>query len=225
MASSNVPPPAPPPITHPTLSFPDPLSRTVCQHHRNHARILALRQKIASQNALITSNLTLLASTRSDLLSTPTSLPDKTRRDVPYRELLAYAKRISRFTAPPGFRSQTALDAAEGKEGIGLESLDRLEKQWLDPLTGVQFTPWPGEEVIKRGALAEIQGMVERGVDPEGVGRGDVGGEEVKIEGEGGDGEGGGGADVIIREGNGRVQREEKPKVFGGLDLYDPDEG
>lgn len=83
--------------------------------------------------------------------------------------------------------------------------------------------PWVNDETIKRGALAEIQSMVERGEDPEKVGVGgseekgemmEIGGSEVGVGREG---------DVSADGGLVMQRREEKPKVFGGLDLYDPD--
>lgn len=237
--------------------------KTLQTHQKNHSRILHLREKIDKQNAQITDTLTLLAETRADLLSTPTSLPKEDRRDVPYRDLLDYAKRISRYSIPPNLRhsipkpqalatktvEETAGDdVADGdgdgdgggkeegdeaeKESFTLKSLGLEERNWLDPVSGVVFTPWPSEEVIKRGALAMIQGMLEKGDDPEGIGRqgldqelGEDGvegkvEEEEKVMGR---------EDVAERareaEGTGtRVERrEEKPKVFGGLDLYDPE--
>ena len=109
----------------------------------------------------------------------------------------------------------------QSQGGKGMESLEEFEKQWLDPWTGWRFTPWPGEEVLKRGALGEIQALVEKGMDPARVaGGGGEGGEKVEV-GEEGDQEMGEGlAPQMMRA----ERREEKPKVFGGLDLYDPDE-
>ena len=116
----------------------------------------------------------------------------------------------------------------QGKgDGIGLSSLEQSEIQWLDPLAQIPFVPWPSEEVIKRGALAQIQGMVEQGIDPAGVGAGDeeegvkaveMNDGDVEVKREEGVPEG-------QAEGRRVVRREEKPKpmVFGGLDLYDPD--
>ena len=212
-------------------------------HQRNNARILQLREKIAQQNAEVTSSLQLLADTRSELLAIPTSLPPKERRDVSYRELLDYAKRISRFTMPPDFRpawsttgaqnaTAAGAGAIEGKrmtgakegEGVGLESLQLEEKQWLDPWTGVQFTPWPGEDVMRRSALAQLQVIAEKGED--------AGEAEKLVKEDGGEDEGLVQSERLRREkvdvgmgGTAGLQRsEEKPKVFGGLDLYDPDE-
>lgn len=216
----------------------------VSTHQRNHARILSLRATIDQQNTSITDTLTTLASTRADLLSTPSSLPQKDARNVPYNELLDYAKRISRYTVPPTFRpalppAQPALppavngdtvaveegveDVQEQKEGRGTASLEDIERKWLDPLTQIPFVPWVNEETIKRGALAEIQNMVERGDDPVNVGaeRSEEKAEMMEIaKGEDAAGREGG----VSADGEMGIQRrEEKPKVFGGLDLYDPD--
>ena len=117
-----------------------------------------------------------------------------------------------------------------------------MEKQWLDPWTGVLVTPWPGEDVLKRGALAELQAIVESGGSVEADGKVVTGDDEQLMDGGAGEGamevDGGAGPDVDVSKGvrggpegleNGHVgkiveKREEKPKVFGGLDLYDPDE-
>lgn len=78
---------------------------------------------------------------------------------------------------------------------MGVAALQPGEVRWLDPGAQVAWGPWPSEEVIRRGALARIQVLLEQGVDPESVGADEPG----------------------------REKREEKPRVFGGLDLYDPD--
>ena len=214
-------------------------------HQRNHARIQSLRSTIDRQNQSITDTLTTLASTRSDLLAVPSSLPQKDSRNVPYNELLDYAKRISRHTVPPTFRpalrgeqpappsavngdtvavEEAAEDAKEDKEGRGTASLEDTERKWLDPLTQIPFVPWVNDETIKRGALAEIQSMVERGEDPGNVGAGESEGDKGETTEVGDDG------DAVRKEsgasvdgGVGMQKREERPKVFGGLDLYDPD--
>lgn len=236
------------------LSADDDLNRGLRQlavHQCNHARIQNLRAEIDQRNENITSTLTTLASTRANLLKTPTSLPSPQARKVEYTELLDYAKRIGKFSVPPTFRKPapvqpapavivngdshingndaTAKDgeaAEEGdKEGRGAGELDDAEKNWLNPLKQMPFVPWVSDQVMRSGALAEIQAMVERGEDPELV---SVGGAEEKEE-EGGDngeamqdvqGESVGRENVpVVRQ----ERREEKPKVFGGLDLYDPD--
>ena len=230
-------------------------------HQANYARILDLKETNDALNQHITSTLTLLADSRKELLATPATVFPKNQRNVPYSELLDYAKRISRFTVPPTFRlrapatapaqptttevangvsdaiaeggNATPTDGESNGHGIGISSLEQKEVEWLDPPNQIPFVPWPSEEVIKRGALAQIQVMLEQGIDPASVGSGgdgtvnEMGDADVKHEGE----------DMVgVLEGHAEVtkplvsapvqveRKEEKPKVFSGLDLYDPDE-
>ncbi|KAH0533991.1 hypothetical protein FGG08_007403 [Glutinoglossum americanum] len=176
------------------------LSILVARHQQNYNRILTLKQTTASLDAQIKSTLELLADTRKELLATPaTAFPESA--EVPYGELLAYAKRISKFTVPPTYRapppapkkeqdtkeqqngdpngaamrangsSISPVDAesqAVGKDskGIGIASLENEEVLWLDPESQMPFVPWPSEETIRRGALSQIQFMVEQDLDP-----------------------------------------------------------
>ncbi|KAL9014463.1 MAG: hypothetical protein Q9173_000899 [Seirophora scorigena] len=121
----------------------------------------------------------------------------------------------------------------EGK-GVGEKSLEPNEMQWLNPLAQIPFAPWPIEDVIKRGALGQIQVMLEQGVDPgagdspEQAAEGgveDAGEEHTQVAGSGA----GAGAGAPRDAAEGRPEREdrrpegqrreEKPKVFKGLDL------
>lgn len=243
------------PATEALLSADDELNRGLKQlavHQSNHVRIQQLRAEIDQRNGSITSSLTTLASTRADLLETPTSLQAQGARRVEYTELLDYAKRIGRFTVSPTFRppvpaqpapavvfngygntngNDVATNGVEGavevdKEGRGTGALEDAEKVWLDPLKQMPFVPWVGDQVMRSGALAEIQAMVERGEDPEKV---NVSETEEKGEDEGDRGESMEGVqnEGMVRGGHvppvRQERREEKPKVFGGLDLYDPD--
>ncbi|KAL8842887.1 MAG: hypothetical protein Q9170_000291 [Blastenia crenularia] len=116
-------------------------------------------------------------------------------------------------------------------KGVGVSSLELDEKQWLNPWAQTLFAPWPTEDVIKKGALGHIQVMLEQGGNPSsgetaGGGTGGGGGQEEMNEwtemnqsteqapteiGEADAHEGARRADV--------QRREEKPKVFKGLDL------
>lgn len=124
----------------------------------------------------------------------------------------------------------SSLNAQAHGEGIGVSSLDQKELQWLDPLsTQVPSVPWLSEETIRRGALAQIQLMLEEGQDPNNFVI-STAGEEIEPASR----------DAIVVDPPGaivvdletpvgrvtQVERimEEKPKVFAGLDLYDPDE-
>ncbi|KAI4157076.1 MAG: hypothetical protein L6R39_000790 [Caloplaca ligustica] len=112
--------------------------------------------------------------------------------------------------------------------GVGEKSLEPADVQWLNPQAQIPFTPWPTEDVIKRGALGQIQLMLEQGVD---LGAGEAA-EKYANEGGGQAGggheqtdEGAGKAPIAAGEGraDGRVggprRGEVKPKVFKGLDL------
>lgn len=121
---------------------------------------------------------------------------DESRREVRVDELLAYAKFISPTTVPPTFRKQDLplLPAAKGdraqaqitngmatppqaaqdsenapyirSENVGTKELHEGQRRELDPLAGLQFEPWPSLEVMQRGALGNIQRMIENGQDP-----------------------------------------------------------
>lgn len=124
----------------------------------------------------------------------------------------------------------SSLNAQAHSEGIGVSSLDQKEVQWLEPLSiQVPFVPWPSEDVIRRGALAQIQLMLEQGQDPNNV---ITSAAREETEPASGDAIVVAQPEAIISDLEtpvGRVTQverimEEKPKVFAGLDLYDPDE-
>lgn len=111
--------------------------------------------------------------------------------------------------------------------GFGVKQLQEAEVQWLHPENLVSFLPWPTEEVIQRGALAAIDRgdtaeldpaqVQEQGADMEGTEQqhvGDTQAEETSKQGE---------AAVAQVSSFKREVIEQKSKVFGGLDLYDPD--
>lgn len=227
-------------------------------HQANHLRILSLRQATETLDNSIRADLTLLASTRKELLATPATVFPPSSRDVPYDELLAYAKHISKFTVPPTFRpplppaqaepskqldqattvtngtatTPAAAPADASKDGgIGVSALPTGEVQWLDIASQIPFVPWPSEEIIRRGALAQIQSLLEHGQDPSVVQAAPTSEDEEKRkaeEGEEADREKE--ADAVRSELNNPgaptagQARVEKPHVFSGLDLYEPDE-
>ncbi|KAI9780946.1 MAG: hypothetical protein M1839_006384 [Geoglossum umbratile] len=168
-------------------------------HQQNYSRIITLKQTTAALDAQIKSTLELLADTRKELLATPaTAFPQS--REVPYGELLAYAKRISKFTVPPTYRPPPApkkeQDTQEQQNGelngtgmkangssispadissqpVGKDNKDfsitsnQHDYQfWLETEGQMPFVPWPSEETIRRGALSQIQFMVEQDLDP-----------------------------------------------------------
>lgn len=192
-------------------------------------------------------------------------------KDVPFDELLSYAKRIAKFTLPPNYRpappppkpsapdatpkppddtqlangtsgtpalADSAIAAAPKPdpqadlpkdEGVALATLTQEQRDWLDSMSHTPFVPWPSEAVIQRGGLMEIQRMLERGRDPAAV----LPPEEQEAE------------ERRRAEEEERRKREEEEEegrrreawaaqlarrgegqgeVFGGLDLYDPEE-
>jgi hypothetical protein len=142
----------------------------------------------------IKSTIRLLADTRKELASIPSSTAtDEPRQEVKVDELLAYAKFISRTTVPPTFRKKDLAllpaknEAAQAQiangmatpppatqepqdepytrvDNVGTKAMNEEQKQALDPQ--LPWTPWPDHDVIRRGALAHIQRMVENGQDP-----------------------------------------------------------
>lgn len=204
-------------------------------HQINHARILALRSQVSALSSSITSSLTTLAETRSEILSQKITPVTTHARQVPYQVLLEYAAQISRYAAkdrryikkaPASSEEVNGADATaqQDTQDVGKEG----EQQVIPPMKQVPFVPWPTEAIIKQGALGRIQAMVETGQDPATVGFQDTVNsvnDEVVEEGK---------INADISASNDlmdtkEVERrsthiEEKPKVFGGLDLYDPDD-
>jgi len=220
------------------------------KHQANHTRITSLRARIDSLNASITSNISSLALLRSDILAQDITPIREEGRRVECDGLLEYAQRISRYTVPPTYRPQvkqaqaqkrTGEDAAlpeiapvngAGGDTVAQPDSEKEAGQNVAELMDMgTWVPWPSEDIIRQGPLGLIQVMQEQGLDPVNT-TGEEGQEEKAdvMEGvikEESREQGGGGKDRIFeREHAGRreAQTEEKPKVFGGLDLYDPDE-
>ena len=128
-------------------------------------------------------------------------------------------------------------EASTAANGVAVETAG--EKEGVEALPAAVdlggWVPWPSEDVIRQGPLGQIQAMIEQGseptIDPNGAkledgaeSKGEVMESVVKEEEE---------KQGVIREERAadrenavrrEVPKEEKPKVFGGLDLYDPDE-
>ena len=168
-------------------------------HQKNHLRIQELRQTTESLDETLRNTIQLIADTRKEILAIPSEATSKEpRREVQVDELLAYAKFISKTTVPPTFRKQDVPlppikseggqaqitngiatpppgaqepDSAPYRriENVGTKAMNEAQKQFIDPLKGLPFEPWPSQDVIQRGALASIQRMIESGQDPEGV--------------------------------------------------------
>ncbi|TGO44984.1 hypothetical protein BOTNAR_0714g00040 [Botryotinia narcissicola] len=164
------------------------------QHQQNTHKLGTLHATSATLDTKIRDFLVLLTSTRSELLSTPFSDYPENKNLVEYEELLSYARRISKYTAPPEIRSSKPETSSPKQEEIATNgsttpsvtvtgngangnamdtdvpsppqsqtALDAEIVQALNTkLDDRPFQPWA------RGALANIQALLDGGIDPEG---------------------------------------------------------
>lgn len=66
--------------------------------------------------------------------------------------------------------SKSHLETTAPEEGRAAAILTPAMRAWLEPSkSGITFTPWPAEEMIRRGALGRIQAALEEGKQPEGM--------------------------------------------------------
>lgn len=160
-------------------------------HQSNHSRIQELRRTTESLDQTLRKTIQLLADTRKDILSIPSSsTSEEPRRKVEVDELLAYAKFISKTTVPSTFSKRDAhslpvkseetnaqitngiatppMAAQEDAhmENTGVKAEDTKAKQLGNSAEASQFVAWPSQEVIQRGALADVQRMIDAGRDP-----------------------------------------------------------
>ena len=111
--------------------------------------------------------------------------------------------------------------------GFGVKQLQDAEVQWLHPEKFIPFVPWPTEEIIQRGALAAVErGDMPDAEPPPGQkpeenmnGSAQSALHQVDASEEGKKAMDVGAQQPPIR----REAEADKPKVFRGLDLYDPD--
>lgn len=164
-------------------------------------------------------------------------LPQPTAADAPPKVETATAIAngaggpTAEVTEASGIANGANLQNGEKKEkGVGLSSLTPDEVLWLNELARTEFVPWPNEEVIKRGALGQIQVMLEQGVDPESGGAAEevarkIESDEIEKNVQTGEGamedvlEAGQRNEEASERRIEQPRREEKPKVFKGLDL------
>nr|POE51142.1 mediator of rna polymerase ii transcription subunit 4 [Quercus suber] len=163
------------------------------EHQRNYARILELKRTTSALDQTIKTHIRQFAEARKELLAIPISEIDDSRPSFNVNEVLAYAKFIGPTTVPPTFRKQpkTTSEGIEDSQSTGYSqakngmttsplarnaselpsnkaeagnTLDERDRAWI----GAQesFEPWPSHDVIARGTLADMQKMVERGIDP-----------------------------------------------------------
>ena len=156
-----------------------------------------------------------------------------TSYSVPYKDLLNYAARISRYTQPTGRQSaKVAKNSQEasavingGEDGSRTqEAQSALKEEQVEQAESSvgPFVPWPTEGIIKQGALGRIQAMLEAGQDLSSIDYAEI--HEIKAE------------EILMDEAvpaqpvkehemeRREPKAEQKPKVFGSLDLYDPDD-
>jgi hypothetical protein len=67
-----------------------------------------------------------------------------------------------------GMDSNSATPAATQSQNTTATSTSLPEgfTQFLNPLADAPFIPWPTEEIIRRGALASIQVLLDQNIDP-----------------------------------------------------------
>ena len=130
-----------------------------------------------------------------------------------------------------------AANEAPAKLNPGLRALGADERAWLDPLDGggggggiaPEELPWPTEAMVARSALARSQGWARAVMDGEerkaGPGETEGGGGKEDAEmvdaGRDQDGEAQRRQQQQRQEAR-RAQEQEKPRVFTGMELYDP---
>ena len=57
-------------------------------------------------------------------------------------------------------------EASQEGRGAMWETLPENTRLWLDHMKNAEFVPWPNHDLIRGGALGDIQGQIERGEDP-----------------------------------------------------------
>lgn len=154
-------------------------------------RIQELRQTAESLDQTLRKTIQTLAEARREILAIPCSRTSEgTRREVEVDELLAYAKFISRTTVPPTSqkkkkkrdalsvsikREETDVHMTNGiatppavKDGTQITDLKAMSIQANagDDVDEAPFIPWPAQDVIQQGALADVQRLIESGQDP-----------------------------------------------------------
>ncbi|KAI9704605.1 MAG: hypothetical protein M1820_005518 [Bogoriella megaspora] len=83
----------------------------LAEHQANYVRICQLREESKRLDDQTKDIMKTLAELRKELLATPATNFPESQNSVNYDELLAYAKRISRFTVPPTYRPPAPWDA------------------------------------------------------------------------------------------------------------------
>ena len=106
--------------------------------------------------------------------------------------------------------------------GRAVTALEQHESQWVNPEKSHWFVPWPSDDLIRRGGLASLQAGIPAPKERKGENKDRedaVAEEDVKIRGVDGRE-----AMAGVHAMGATVAEENKPAVFTGLDLYDPDD-
>ncbi|KAH7238460.1 vitamin-D-receptor interacting mediator subunit 4-domain-containing protein [Fusarium tricinctum] len=87
-------------------------------HQNNYLRIQQLRESSAALDAQIRETISNLATTRKDIVTTPTTtFPAGPSYAIAYEELLKYARRISKTTMPPAGTIKAVPPTPDGPDG------------------------------------------------------------------------------------------------------------
>jgi hypothetical protein len=120
----------------------------------------------------------------------------------------------------------------DAEAGLAFAKLSDEQKRFVNQMSELPFVPWPDTELIKRGALAKVQEMIEKGMDPTTV-LGPREQEELdrRTREESDAARAREEEELRVRQRRGSVggmggaaRREEKQEAFDGFALYDPEE-
>ncbi|KJZ79959.1 hypothetical protein HIM_00673 [Hirsutella minnesotensis 3608] len=126
-------------------------------HQNNHLRIQELRQLSASLDTQIRDTLTSLATTRKDILRAANQQNHAAAGRPPSVTQSPVANGASQQISDPSTQQTLASMNTSLPEGMS---------QFLNPLSGQLFFPWPLEDKIRSGSLASYQILAEQGIDP-----------------------------------------------------------
>ncbi|KAI1006067.1 hypothetical protein K3495_g2149 [Podosphaera aphanis] len=120
-----------PTLAHDLLTADAELSKGLEQlttHQANYARILSLRATSTTLDTQIRESLNTLTSIRKELIATPLTNSTLSTQSVLYTDLLAYARRISKFTLPPSYRDpRLDIDVRDDKTKASKDTLSSLQ--------------------------------------------------------------------------------------------------
>ncbi|KAM3414355.1 hypothetical protein BST61_g11000 [Cercospora zeina] len=106
---------------------------------------------------------------KDDAARAPSKTPDPSSTAVAEAAGDTTAQISNGLSTPQAEDQTTTLTQTEGgvANPVGHKSMEERELAWLNPkIDSTDFEPWPNAFVMSRGALADVQMMVERGEDP-----------------------------------------------------------